>query len=245
MQLRNFILFFLSMSSCAYSFIFVRTPEEFLNIPNTENSILIASIGRSGSTLLTEVIEKSVLSERTVFKTHSLSPSKKFYQGKILFIFSDPNQSIESVLHRMLIDPQFSKDHFRHVTTADQEWFVQFGLQQTAEHNVLSYDALGYFEHLHQWLLLETNTSPQEARTLAIKYENLWDQETQEAICSFLQIDHLDIPPQETRGKFFLLDQQKEFRAAHNIGSTKAPIYPAYAPATRIWRDSPPLSYFK
>src|ERR1700738_3483663 len=62
--------------------------------------VMIASPGRSGSTLLTDLMKKYALKYR-VIKTHLLPPDTR-YKGKILFIFSNPDKAAESALHLVL-----------------------------------------------------------------------------------------------------------------------------------------------
>src|SRR5439155_1225399 len=130
--------------------------------------------------------------------------------------------------------------HFRHMETADRKWLERIGgaQKQTVQDNLLSYDALGCFQHLKEWLFLRTKPcKPQKAQILAIKYENLWDPATLEAIQSFLQLKEFSLPLQKERGQqeATLSPHEQAIRKAHNLGTYEKPIYAAYDKARVIW----------
>lgn len=211
-------------------------------------AIIIASTGRSGSTMLTEQIAKYV-PKQNVLKTHLLPPKAKF-KGKIIFIFSNPDQAAESALYMTLHHQLFAKNHFNYMETADRQWIKKIGgpLKQTEQDNLLSYDAFGTYEHLKTWLYTRTEpTDPEHAQILAIKYENLWDHKTTQAIRSFLNISDFRLPPQRTRGrdKKKLYSKEINFRKMYNLGTEANPRYAAYDDARVLWEQAPSFQYLK
>lgn len=210
--------------------------------------VLIASTGRSGSTMLTKHLEKYIPGK--VLKTHLLPPNKKCFKGKIIFIFSDPDQAAESALYGTFhfLKPPFGERHFRHVETADRAWLARIGgpFKQNEKDNLLSYDALGIDEHLKVWL--HTGTKPatlKNAQILAVKYENLWDESTVEAIRDFLGLPHFKLPEQLPRGHKNLYKNEKLFRKIYNLGTEDNPKYAAYDAARALFEQAPPFQYLK
>ena len=209
--------------------------------------ILIASSGRSGSTLLCSAV-RACAPGCTVVKTHLLPPSRPF-KGKVLFIFSNPDLAAESALHRSMGDRVFGFEHFQHVETADFSWLQEIGdsTQQTLIHNLLCYDALGYTEQLRQWLHTKQPTGPKYAQILAIKYEHLWDKATIDAIRRFLDLKIFRLPPQQLRG--CSLEEMSELEASirlhYNLGSLENPRYAAYDEARELWKNALPFQYFR
>lgn len=211
--------------------------------------VMIASPGRSGSTLLTDVV-KQYATHYTVLKTHLLPPNRKF-KGKILFIFSNPDKAAESVLHRLLLSKTGGNTHFVHVESADQKWFDQIGRDarhQTEEHNLLAYDALGCNIQLEEWLHNRVQPCREsEAQILAIKYEHLWDHETVQAIKEFLDLQTFQLPPKEERGctDNDLRHQEVLFKKIYNLGTERDPRYQAYDDARELWKQAAALQYLK
>jgi hypothetical protein len=211
--------------------------------------VMIASTGRSGSTMLTKQIQK-YLPPHKVLKTHLLPPNRNCFRGKILFIFSNPDQAAESALYKTLHQKHFGEEHFIHVETADRKWLKEIGgpYNQTDQDNLLSYDALGTYEHLKAWLHTRTRpTSPEKAQILAIKYEHLWDEETVQAIRKFLKIPHFHLPHREERGHSNgeLFSQELAFKKIYNLGTETHPRYGAYDDARILWEKAPPFQYLK
>jgi len=208
--------------------------------------VLIASTGRSGSTMLTEQMLK-FMPKKKVLKTHLLLPSRDF-KGKILFIFSNPDQAAESALFMTLHKRGFGSHHFVYVETADRTWYQHIGgsSKQNLKHNLLSYDALGTAEHLQAWLHDQVKaSSPDRAQILAIKYENLWDVETMQAIRNFLNLPDFELPAKRSRGHQNLHANEIAFRQAYNLGTEEDPIYTAYDEARVLWEQAPPFQFLK
>ncbi len=210
-----------------------------------DNILLIASTGRSGSTLLNDSLCKYARNYHIV-KTHILPPNKK-YQGKIIFIFSNPDKAAESTLHLSIQNEWWGTHHFYHVKSSDHNWLlkIESTTKQTLEDNLLAYDALGCRTHLVEWLYLTTPSAQENAQILAIKYENLWDSQTIDAIKTFLKIDDFALPVQNTRGcKLEELDAREIlFRQTYNLGTEEDPIYQAYDLAREIWKKAPAVQY--
>jgi hypothetical protein len=230
--------------------IFIVKRDNLKNYSCRLDVVLIASTGRSGSTMFTENLKKYI-PPNSVLKTHLLPPDRKF-KGKIIFIFSNPDQAAESALYMTLHNEQFGERHFAYVETADREWLNRIGgaRNQTEQDNLLSYDALGIHEHLKIWLYTQTKpTTLNNAQILAIKYENLWDDNTIEAIRKFLNIYHFKLPPKKTRGRHkkndTFLPKEITFKKMYNLGTSTDPHYAAYAAAKVMWEEAPPFQFLQ
>jgi hypothetical protein len=227
---------------------FVAKPEDLKKYYHQKNAVLIASTGRSGSTLLTAVVEKYAKGYTTI-KTHLLPPNKQF-EGKIIFIFSNPDKAAESALNKTVNSKKFGDRHFCHLQTAEPNWLQRIGgdtTQQTATHNLLSCDALGCYKHLVKWLKDTIPCQPQEARILAIKYESLWDPVVTQSIKDFLGIEKFILPPYKPRGSdaAALNPKEIEFRSLYNVGTPQDPKYKAYDRARALWESAPVIQYLK
>lgn len=246
--LLELILFTIPISLFAsFDFWFVETRDQLEKISDTENIILVASLGRLGSTMLYETLLYQT--SHVVLKTHCLPPKASF-KGKIIFIFSNPNISVESALHLALTIPLFGIEHFRHMEGSDQEWLDNLpdSTYQNISHNLLCYDALGYTQHLSKWLHEESvSINLEEAQILAIKYENLWDEETINALKMFLLLDELKLPEKLNRACWLnkMTYAEKQFREMYNLGTLKNPRYAAYDEARTLWELAPPFQFLK
>ncbi|HAB99880.1 MAG TPA: hypothetical protein DCE71_08670 [Parachlamydiales bacterium] len=225
---------------------FVENSQDFFSYMNDPQCLVIASPGRSGSTLLVKCIAKSA-EDRLVLKTHQFVP--KEFQGKVLFIFSQPDRAAESALHKLLEDKDFGQLHFDHLFTSDKEWLSEIGYdtrKQSLRHNLLAYDALGTGEHLQKWLLdWVAPASKETAQILAIKYEHLWDAETQEAIRTFCHLDHFELPPKKERGceEKKMSPLELLLRRVNNEERKDEPEYKAYDHARELWKKAPPFQF--
>jgi hypothetical protein len=223
---------------------FIKDRNQLSAYGERQDIVMIASTGRSGSTMLTDFLGNSL--NALVLKTHLMPPFEQF-QGKILFIFSNPDKATESIFHASLMDPKWAL-HFEHMESSDLKWLEELEAleNQTLENNLLCYDALGISKHLNEWLYEKTTpTSPEKATILAIKYENLWDPETVEALKNFLSLETLILPKKKERGlkKEDLSQKELLFRETHNRGTYENPLYPAYDQARRLWEKAPPFQY--
>jgi len=225
---------------------FIKTQVQLQAYYNKMDTLVIASIGRSGSTMLTDTAE-NYCSHYKILKCHLLPP-KKTYKGKIIFIFSNPDLSAESVLHASLYNSKWGSLHFNNMESSDKKWLRNLSEteRQTVNNNFLSYDALGYDNQLSDWLYEKTEPCDvKTAQILAVKYEHLWDKETIEAIESFLLVDNFALPPQKERG--YQLDKitskEASFRIMYNTGSAEKPKYEAYNSARELWEMAPPFQY--
>lgn len=252
-QIKKVIFFYIIIfythicSASAIDFWFVKTRMQLDAISDNENILLIASTGRSGSTMLYETL----LNQTTfiVLKTHLLPPDPSF-QGKIIFIFSNPDLAAESALYLALRIPVFGIQHFDHMENSDHTWLdqIQDSTHQTISHNLLCYDALGCGQHLSIWLQEKTSPSNiEEAQILAIKYEHLWEESTIAAIKSFLFLDVLELPKKRARGyqPDQLTQEESNFRSAYNLGTFESPRYAAYDEARVLWEAAPPFQFLK
>jgi hypothetical protein len=242
-----YLLMWISFPFNSYA-IFLPKRENLKNYECRLDVVMIASTGRSGSTMLTEHLKKYMPSG-SVLKSHLLPPDRKF-RGKIIFIFSNPDQAAESALYMTLHRELFGEIHFANVETADREWLNRIGgsRNQTEQDNLLSYDALGTYEHLKIWLYTHTRpATPKNAQILAIKYENLWDKSTIHAIRKFLNINHFKLPRKKARGykKDLLFPKEVAFRKMYNLGTSTEPRYAAYAPAKVLWEQAPPFQFLQ
>lgn len=234
-------LFFPSESDAT----FIKTRAILKQYYNSPDIVIIASTGRSGSTMLTGQVKKYD-SRDEILKTHLLPPDQSF-KGKIIFIFSNPDKASESALYLTFVSKSFM-NHFHHVETAEKGWIKKIGGKQTLENNLLSYDALGIHEHLKVWLYTQTQPAdPANAQILAIKYENLWDEETVAAIKDFLAVPDFSLPPKKPRGS----SRKKEvpdliaFKKMYNLGTESNPRYAAYDDARVLWEQAPPFQYLE
>lgn len=250
MKKQYFLLFLIlgvfNLSNCFARFIaFDNEWEAYMNDPQV---VVIASPGRSGSTLLKRAVVK-YSKDSVVLKTHLMVP--KNIKGKILYIYSNPDLATESALHKLFSDPAWGEHHFSNLFTADTNWVHELGgsyLNQTLENNLLCYDALGLEAHLRTWLLDSvTPVSLQKAQILAIKYEHLWDDDTVHQIMKFLDLKLFYLPPQKARGysKDELDPLELNIKNYYNIGTFKKPRYSAYNQAREIWKDAPPYQYLR
>ncbi|MFI5342918.1 MAG: hypothetical protein ACHQUC_01730 [Chlamydiales bacterium] len=228
---------------------FIPKREQLKHYYGDKNILLIASPGRSGSTLLTDVAKKYA-SRYKVLKTHLLPPDTR-YKGKILFIFSNPDKAAESACHLLIGSRSGGATHFYNVQTADQDWFTKIGRDgknQNETYNLLAYDALGYEKQLEEWLHVKAQSCDlQEAQILAIKYENLWDEETVQTIKKFLKIKSFNLPTKIIRGRAEeeLFPQEMMFRQLYNVGTIEDPLYQAYDRARELWEQAPPFQFLQ
>lgn len=227
---------------------FIKTRIQLDDISNNPNAVIIASTGRSASTMLVKTIA-NFSTNQNIYKMHCLPPQNHF-KGKILFIFSNPDLAAESAFHRMLENTGFGNDHFMNLETSDHAWLIQLGgiQNQTLTNNLLGYDALGCATHLSKWLHDRTIPSDvNHAQILAIKYENLWDKNTIQAIKQFLSLPELKFPSKRDRGykKKVLTSMELAAREMYNVGSSKKPRYVAYDIARAIWDAAPPFQFLR
>lgn len=228
---------------------FIPKREQLIPYYGHKNILLIASPGRSGSTLLTDTTKKYA-SKYKVLKTHLLPPDTR-YKGKILFIFSNPDKAAQSACHLIIKSRSGGATHFYNVQTADQDWFAKIdrnGKNQNETYNLLAYDALGCEKQLDEWLHVKTQpSSTREAQILAIKYENLWDEETIQAIKEFLKLKSFDLPAKIIRGQAEqeLFPQEIVFRQIYNLGTIEKPLYQAYDRARELWEEAPAFQFLQ
>ena len=227
---------------------FIRRAEELAPYSKKSDFIMVASEGRSGSTMLTEQLQKYI-HPRKVLKTHMLPPPQaSSYELKTIFIFADPCLAAESVLHKCLITPGFANAHFRNMEGADQNWLAKLGgpKGQNAKHNLLSEDVLGVTNQLECWLYKRTKpTTPEKATIFAVKSEDLWNEETLEALRAFIHVPNFELPEYRPRGQYKLSKMEKYFRKLYNQGTETEPKYAAYERARFLWNIAPSYQYLR
>lgn len=236
-----------SFSLFGDDFITIDSQKAFTHYGKKKNTLVVASPGRSGSTLLTQALLEQAEGYH-VLKTHFLPPTKKF-KGKILFIFSNPDKATNSVFHLMFEIPKWESWHFHNVETSDKVWYKLHQWMQGPNPmiNLLTYDALGIGKQLKEWLHKKVmRCSQEEAQILAIKYEYLWNKEVLEAIRSFLELPEFKLPEQRERGKWDTINpNEKALRKKYNTGSEAEPNYPAYDEARYLWMRAPIFQFLK
>jgi hypothetical protein len=234
-------------SALSVNAIFIPTQEALIPYYNTDQAVMVASTGRSGSSILCQSLYSCAPHDYLLLKTHILPP-KKHFLGKIIFIFSNPDKFAESVLYLTLTDPQWIRLAFYHIESSDKEWLKKIGTtpEQTETENLLAYDALGYFEQLKCWFYDRTTPCElNEAQILAVKYEHLWEPATQQVIEDFLLFENLSLPPQRERGRKWevLTEKERSFRTLYNTGTQQDPRYAAYDEARLLWESAPPFQF--
>lgn len=253
MRLKLFVLLtmaivILPIIDCKAEWSFLNTREELEYYSRDPAVIIVASPGRSGSTMLFYQLCYYNPAEKGygLLKTHLLPPDAGFL-GKCVFIFSNPDKASESALYITLKEQGFFSEHFQHVETSDKSWFADYRESQTLEQNLLSYDALGVGKHLKAWFHDYTDpSSPETAQIIAVKYENLWDAEVLEALKEFLGYPYLGLPEQIVRGGGHDdLPIFHDFKQAYNLGTEDHPCYAAYDEARALWEQAPPIQYLR
>lgn len=244
----SFVLGILPSNGEATSATFIVHREHLKKYYGNSHCVIIASTGRSASTMLTEQI-KSQDANHEVLKTHLLPPDKCF-TGKIIFIFSNPDKAAESAFHKSIHERIWGALHFRNVETADRAWLkkIENTQNQTEDHNLLAYDALGIYEQLKCWLYTQTiPTTSENAQVLAIKYEHLWDENTINEIQNFLDIPSFTLPAQRVRGCVEGREKPLEIsiKERYNLGTKQNPQYAAYQEARFLWQLAPPFQYLE
>ena len=247
---------FLSLILCAHlchGWEFMPHPDDYKKFNLNKDTITVCSPGRSGSTLLADIMDISK-PYKLILKSHLLPP-KLPWHGKIVYIYSNPDKAAESIFH-VSLDHSFICDgrstwclHFDHVETADKAWLAKIGdtVNQTVAVNLLSYDALGTERHLKRWLRKDVSPSTEKKGTiLAIKYEHLWESGTIEAIKRFCGFDYFPLPEKKERGYALEVrsDLEKDVRRRYNLGTEAKPRYEAYDKARNIWKTAEKIQYF-
>lgn len=86
-----------------------------------------------------------------------------------------------------------------------------------------------------------------QTQILALKYENLWDPETIDAIRAFLNLDSFSLPSFRERGYDESQLSQREilFKKEYNLGTNKNPKYSAYNQARILWKRAPAFQFLE
>jgi hypothetical protein len=246
MKLKYLLLFFHCFSAC-HGWECVKTRDELKFYEQRDDTIMVCSPGRSGSTLVSDTLDRSYPT-KIILKSHLLPPNH-VWKGKIIYIFSNPDKAAESILHVSLQENSFWNLHFDHMETSDLNWLHHLGhtWQQTVENNLLCYDALGTEKHLRQWL--RRGVQPNSMRRsciIAVKYEQLWEEEVINTIKTFCGLDEFPLPQKVERG--YRVEEQSEkerlIKSTYNLGTEQNPRYAAYDRARNIWKNAPKFQFF-
>jgi hypothetical protein len=241
-----FIIYFLiiySVNLQAFSE-FLSEREQLKDLNCLDSDLICASSGRSGSTMFTKFLVSKFPTSR-VFKMHLLPPEK--FSGKIIFLYSNPHKAAESALHQFYLDKNFSYLHVRHMESSLKEWHLELDDESNDKllENILKLDLIGYGEQIKQWVYELENSDVTNAKVMAIKYENLWDEETLVNLANFLGIESVNLPEWKQRGDFHheLSFKERSLINTYNLGTTDHPKYQAYDFAYNLWESAPPFSF--
>jgi hypothetical protein len=224
---------------------FLKTRKDIENWMNSSNSIVIASSGRSGSTLLFDLFASRKF-KKNVIKTHLLPPIS-LSKAKTIFIFSNPDQCAESSMYKMMESSWFFFWHVRHCENSIQEWHLELQDSKftSLDNHPLAKDGLAVAEQIQKWVFSFPELEIKEANLMCVKYENLWEPATILAIEKFLKIRKLPLPAFKQRGYSDdqLSDFQKQAREIYNYGTKKNPKYHAYDEARELWEKAPAYKF--
>lgn len=168
-------------------------------------SIVIAGLGRCGTTLLSETLKRQGYRSPTssfmddfalldgvktglVYKTHAYPPASLPADIKVVWLFGDPRDIALSVYKKM---NDWGRRHHEHLQSPDFE----------PNTSVLRRDTLGLAAHFSAW------QRPQNFPFLSVRYERLWDKKVQDAIADYLGF-RIKLPPRQMRASDW---QQSEF----------------------------------
>lgn len=136
------------------------------------DSIVVASLGRSGSTVLyralvrkmrqgtyRDTLDMKEYESGTVYKTHDLAPSKLPKNVGVIFTYTHPHDIVRSVLNREQDKgTRWVRKHFEHLK-ADFSNYKR----------ILEFDALNLEQNFESWY--KSHDYP----VMCIKYEAMWD----------------------------------------------------------------------
>lgn len=157
-----------------------------------DNCVIVASMGRSGSTALYNSIAKTVgYSSRNIrfvkrlddcdyekgkiYKTHDFPPDNAPDHAKFIWTFADPYEVMLSVINQESNDDFSIKQHFYNLR-ANYNFY----------HNVYYADVMRLEEHFDQWY------REHSFDLLTVKYHSIWNRERD--ISRFIGIS-FNLPP--------------------------------------------------
>ena len=172
-----------------------------------EAPVVIASMGRAGSTLLHKAVCEGMAKKRfksskyplpqlvagyawdlastdlkqgVIYKTHALATEMpNVLNAKVIFVYGSPIESVKSVIEMgNAKGASWLAKHFKNLFAEGQNV------------NILTSDALRFEEQVDGWTQLSSH------RLLAVKYEKIWEHQVE--IAEFLGYD-IELPKQRPR----------------------------------------------
>jgi len=147
--------------------------------------ILIAGLGRCGTTLVRDTIinsssyvrskkfvrkiEDASFSKNTVYKTHCYPPISLPKNLKVIFLFGNPVDIVISTYYKI---NEWGRLHHQHLQSDD---FIP-------NDSILTNDTLNLYHQFNQWYKYQSFTF------ISVKYEYLYDKETIKFIADYLEI---------------------------------------------------------
>lgn len=186
-----------------------------------DNTIIVGSLGRSGSTALYQSIGQTIKYSLTdfqsnlnscqynkgyVYKTHDFPPDNPPEHTKFIWTFSDPYEIVLSVLNQENEKGmQWIKNHFDHLNGE----FSRYD-------DILDYDAFHLEEHFDKWY------KQQDFDLLTIKYRDIWKKQRQ--LSRFVG-NNVDLPIFSDReDRFSKLDKDKKKRIKNTYGELHSKV---------------------
>lgn len=181
-----------------------------------DNTIVVGSLGRAGSTVLYQSIGQTVKYKLTdfqdnlsdsdyekgyVYKTHDFPPTNSPDHIKFIWTFADPYEIVLSVLNqeeKKGID--WVKNHFNNLKGEFDKY-----------DNILNYDAMRLEEHFDKWY------QDHNFELLTIKYRSIWKK--QREMSRFIG-SYIDLPVFNDReDRFSKLDEDKKEQLKDTYGN--------------------------
>jgi len=181
----------------------------FLHNIMRNNCIVVASLGRAGSTLLYNSILEIIgyhfgepmlinnlddceYQKGAIYKTHDFPPDNPPNHAKFIWTFADPYEIVISVLKQEQKEGvNRIKKHFKHLNGNFNRY-----------DDIFDYDAMRLEEHFDRWY------SEQSFDLLTIKYKSMWNYQNQ--LSQFVG-SYIDLPTFNDRGeRFKQLDKERQ-----------------------------------
>lgn len=181
-----------------------------------DNTIVVGSLGRAGSTVLYQSIGQTMQYKLTnfqnnlsnceykkgyVYKTHDFPPSNPLNHVKFIWTFADPYEVVLSVLNQEdKKGLKWIKNHFEHLNGEFDKY-----------DDIYDYDALHLEGHFDKWY------KKHNFDLLTIKYRSIWEQ--QRKLSRFTDV-YIDLPVFNDReDRFSKLNQDKKDRLRDTYGN--------------------------
>lgn len=220
---------------------FVKNLARSLLLRKKESSVLLASMGRSGSTVLFEsavstmhegrdrffstrrslsqdfvwTLKNARFETGKVYKTHDFPDHLEAPDHlKVIYVFGDPLDIVRSVLScEEKRGIAWIEEHFLHLKAAFEDYA-----------HIFDKDVLRMGDQIDAWL------RPQKFRLLTVKYDAIWEHE--QGIADFLELP-IKLPvrqPRESSDVTISAEQMRKFEATYSEQIERI----AKAPAFRI-----------